>query len=616
MHVRQYALFALATVVSGGMTASAQCSYALNAGGQAFTPAGGNGSILITAPQGCAWTVTGTPSWVTLTSSATGSGNGTLNYQVAVNAAGDRSSAITIGSVSFTVEQEAGVLPGLAFIGSIAHLAAEENWTTAFTIVNKDTISAIARLSFSGDDSTGNGPLTLPLAFPQQSPVALPLLAAALDRTVAPNASLILDTPAAPALPVLVGSAQLMATGALDGFAIFHQISTNQEAVVPLETRSARSYLLAFDNTAGLTLGVAVANISAQTASIPVTIRDDNGTIISSPGTAISLAGNGHTSFGLADPVLGFPVTADIRGTIEFDTPAGGRISVLGLRFTPPNNALTTIPAIANVGTNGGSIAHLATGNGWQTTFVLVNVGANAAQVNLNFFDDNGSPLSLPLSYPQPGGGATTVAPAVNQVLGAGATLIVESTAPQSDPAPTVGSAQLTTNGNVGGFVIFRYNLDGQEAVVPIESRNANAYILAFDNTGDISTGIAINSVATQVVNIPVTVRDSSGRKSLRIRLRWPPTGTFRLRSRPANIRPLREFGAPSNSIRPPTLKSGCWGFAFPPPPIPSRHCRRWRIRSKRSARKWLAVRLGLAVEIKTHPKPPGIIISKCRFSN
>jgi Putative binding domain, N-terminal len=556
MHDRQYALFALAVVVFGGITASAQCSYTLNAGGQVFPPAGGNGSILITAPQGCAWSVTNAPGWVTLTSSATGSGNGTLTYQVAVNAAGDRSSAITFAGASFTVEQEAGTLPGLAFIGSMAHLAAEENWTTAFTIVNKDTISAIARLSFSGDaiDPSGNGALTLPLAFPQQAPGTLPLLAASLDRTIVPNASLIVDTAGAQLPPVLVGSAQLLATGALDGFAIFHQIATNQEAVVPLESRSGRSYVLAFDNTGGLTLGVAVANISAQTASIAVIIRSDNGTVVSAPGTAISLAGNAHTSFVLADPILGFPVTANMRGTVEFDTPAGGRISVLGLRFTPPNNALTTIPAIANVGTNGGSIAHLATGNGWQTTFVLVNVGAGAAQVNLNFFDDNGSPLSLPLSFPQPGGGATTVAPAVNQVLAAGATLIVESAAPASDPAPTVGSAQLTANGNVGGFVIFRYNPDGQEAVVPLENRNANGYILAFDNTRDISTGIAINSVATQVMNIPLTVRDTTGVQIATDTITLAPNGhlSFTLGSgrypATAGIRGTIEFDTPANA--------------------------------------------------------------------
>jgi len=556
MHVRQYALFALAIVICGGVTASAQCSYGLNAGGQAFTPAGGNGSIAITAPQGCAWNVTGIPGWVTLTSSATGSGNGTVTYLVAVNAGGDRSSAIALAGVSFTLEQEAGTLPGLAFIGSLAHLAAAENWTTAFTIVNKDTISAIARLSFSGDaiDPSGNGALTLPLAFPLQPAAASPMLAASLDRTVTPNATLIVDTAGAQVSPVLVGSAQLMATGSVDGLAIFHQIATKQEAVVPLETRSARSYLLAFDNTGGLTLGVAVANISAQTASIPVIIRSDDGTVISAPGTAISLAGNGHTSFGLADPVLGFPVTADRRGTIEFDTPAGGRISVLGLRFTPPNNALTTIPAIANVGTNGGAIAHLATGNGWQTTFVLVNVGAIAAQVNLNFFDDNGSPLSLPLSFPQSGGGSATVAPTVNRLIPAGATLIVESAAPQSDPAPTVGSAQLATNGNVGGFVIFRYNLDGQEAVVPIENRNANAYILAFDNTGDISTGVAINSVATQVVNVPVTVRDATGARIATDTITLAPNGhlSFTLGSgkypATAGIRGTIEFDTPANA--------------------------------------------------------------------
>ena len=74
------------------------------------------------------------------------------------------------------------------------------------------------------------------------------------------------------------------------------------------------------------------------------------------------------------------------------------------MRFTSPNNALTTIPALANVGTTGGSIAHLATGNGWQTTFVLVNTGTTPAQVNLNFFADvTGVPLLLPISYPQVG---------------------------------------------------------------------------------------------------------------------------------------------------------------------------------------------------------------------
>jgi hypothetical protein len=52
-------------------------------------------------------------------------------------------------------------------------------------------------------------------------------------------------------------------------------------------------------------LGVALENLSAQTAVIPVIIRDDNGTLISNPGATISLGGNGHTAFLLSDPNLG-----------------------------------------------------------------------------------------------------------------------------------------------------------------------------------------------------------------------------------------------------------------------------------------------------------------------
>jgi hypothetical protein len=394
------------------------------------------------------------------------------------------------------------------------HLAAEENWTTAFTLVNKSGVSATARLSLFGDgnsyslDPNGSGRLTLPLAFPQQPPASGPLLAASFDRMLAANVSIIVASAGAPSPPVLIGSAQLAATGAVDGFAIFHQIVTTQEAVVPLETRNARSYLLPFDNTSNLVLGVALANISAQAVILQVVIRDETGALIPLPPghQSIQVAAGDHYQFGLAAQ---FPATANMRGTIEFDTPQNGQISVLGLRFTPPNNALTTIPALANVGTGGGSFAHLASGgDGWQTTFVLVNSGTSAAQFTLSFYaDQTGLPQQLPLSFPQPGGGANTMATYVTQMLPAGATrLIVSSGAPQL----ITGSAQLITTGNVSGFVIFRHN--NQEAVVPLENRGANSYVIAFDNTGGTSTGIALSTVSpAALVNVLVAVRDDAG---------------------------------------------------------------------------------------------------------
>jgi hypothetical protein len=268
------------------------------------------------------------------------------------------------------------------------------------------------------------------------------------------------------------------------------------------------------------------------------------------------LAGGAHRSFVLSDQATGFPITANIRGTVEFDTPSGTQITVLGIRSTPPNHALTTIPVLANVGTSGGSIAHIASGNGWQTTFVLVNTGTGPAQVHLKFFADvTGAPLSLPLSFPQPGVSAATTASSVDQTLAAGATLLVLSAAPL-DPAVTTGSAQLTTDGNVGGFVIFRFNsnLGGQEAVVPLETRNANAYILAFDNTSGKAAGIAINSVSSQSVNVPVVVRDDSGAQIATDTLNLPANAhlSFVLGNQPndkypatANIRGTIEFDTP-----------------------------------------------------------------------
>ena len=515
------------TGISVTVNQAANCTYAISPGGQGFTAAGGVGTVAITAPAGCAWSSTDTLPFVSISGGSSGSGSGVLSFVVAANAGGGLSGTFTVAGLSFDVEQQAASIANLNAVGSMAHLAAQENWTTTFTLVNKSAAPATSRLSFSGDvnDPSGNGPLALSLTFPQQPAAAGPLLAASFDKTIGANASLITTTAGPQTQPVLVGSAQLAATGAVDGFAIFHQIPTAQEAVVPMETRNASSYLLAFDNTGGLVLGVAVENVSSQNAVIPVIIRDEAGNVISNPGTTISLGGNGHTSFVLSDPVLGFPITANKRGTIEFDTPAGGRISVLGLRFTPPNNALTTIPALANVGTGGGSIAHLASGgDGWQTTFVLVNTGATATQVTLSFFNDQtGLPLPLPLSFPQSGTANMLLTSSHTQPLAAGATLIIVSA---GFPQLLTGSAQLTTTGNVGGFVIFRHN--NQEAVVPLENRNASAYVLAFDNTLGTATGVAVNSVSTAAqVTVPVVVRDEAGNQIAADTLTMAPNGHY-----------------------------------------------------------------------------------------
>ena len=504
-----------ATIVVAGTSvavnqAQVVCTYSITPNAQSFPSTGGSGTVTVTAPSVCAWAVTNTNPWITL-GSTSGSGSGSVSFSVAPLNAG-QTGTITVAGNTFTVYEQPLSLPGSSIVGWMPHIAAQENWTTTFTLVNKGSAPQTARLAFFGDPS---GTLTLPLALPQQSVMGI-IAAASLDEPLAGNASLIITTAGPRTPPVQIGSAGLFAAGPVDGFAIFHLIPGAQEAVVPLETRNAASYVLAFDNTNGVVLGVAVANASPQAANnISVVIRNDIGTVIGSG--ALSLPGFGHTSFVLSDPFAGFPITANKRGTIEFDTPVGGRISVLGIRTTPlttaqgPTTTLTTVPALANVGTGGGSIAHLASGNGWQTTFVLVNTGSTAAPATLNFFADvSGMPLTLPVSFPQ---SDTTVsnASSVTRTLAAGATLLIQSAAPLSNPAPTTGSAQLTTTGNVSGFVIFRYNPNGQEAVVPLTPANPSRFLLAFDNTAGTATGVAINSVGASPMSVPVIIRDDAG---------------------------------------------------------------------------------------------------------
>jgi hypothetical protein len=363
-----------------------------------------------------------------------------------------------------------------------------------------------AQLNFFGDD--GSTPL-LPFTLPQQPPFGT-VLRATFDETLGAGGTLVVDTTGPASQTSETGSAQLLTSGDFGGFAILTYTPTGQAAVVPLETRKASSYLLPFDNTGAVSTGVAIANLATAAAKVNVVVRNDAGAQI---GTgSIVLAAQGHNSFMLADSTYGFPAAAAVRGTVEFDTPLGGQISVLGLRAnTIPNSsgfALTSLPVLAGIGTGGGAMAHIAAGAGWQTTFTLVNTGATKATASLSFFGDQGSAVSLPLSFPQIG--STSTANNVNQSIPAGGSLIVV-VQDAGGAISTTGSAVLTTTGNVGGFAVLRYNPTGQEAAVQLQAVNAPSYILAFDNTGGLSTGLAIANLAAQAASVNVIIRDDTG---------------------------------------------------------------------------------------------------------
>jgi hypothetical protein len=460
--------------------------------------------VTIQTNAGCPWTITGVPNWITLVGSASGSGPVSVNFLLAPNSGAANQANISVAGSEVSISQAGvGTVPVLSAAGSLAQIASGGGWSTSLTLLNLGATSAEARVDLRGDDGSA---MPLPLVFPQQS-AGGSQTGSTIDRTIDPGAQLIVDSSAAP--NAATGWAQLSSTGDVSGFAIFEDLLTNYQAVVPLETRNAPSYVLAFDNTGGVATGLAIANSSPVTATIPVVVRDESGQQIASG--SLPLGVQGHTSFMLSDTQHGgYAQTAGIRGTVEFDTPVGGQISVLGLRANN-GKALTTLPVLAQVGTGGGTIAHIAFGAGWQTLLTLVNTGATPAQVTLNYFDDDGNKLSVPMVAPA--SGATNSATTVSESQAPGASLSIQTQGAEDAPQTSTGWAQLTTTGNVSGFAVFQIEKTLQEAVVPLEARQAGVYVLAFDNSGGLTTGLAIANASSQTATIPAVVRNDAGQQ-------------------------------------------------------------------------------------------------------
>ena len=140
--------------------------------------------------------------------------------------------------------------------------------------------------------------------------------------------------------------------------------------------------------------------------------------------------------------------------------------------------------------------------------FYLVNTGSVSAQFTLSFFDENGIALPVPLLLPQSGTNVTTSA--LTQTLAAGAMLVVNTQA-QDALALVIGSAQLTTTGNISGFEIFRWTTFGQEASVPLETRTPNSFVLVFDDTNGLTTGVALANLRVPRRTSRRRFRDDTG---------------------------------------------------------------------------------------------------------
>ena len=128
--------------------------------------AGTGPQISVTAA--CAWTATTAAAWITITSGASGSGNGTVNFTFAANTGPARTGTISVAGQTFTVNQAAGcaasINPTSQTVGAAGGTATSVAVTSTAGCAWTATSNASWITITQGASGTGNGSVTFTVA--------------------------------------------------------------------------------------------------------------------------------------------------------------------------------------------------------------------------------------------------------------------------------------------------------------------------------------------------------------------------------------------------------------------------------------------------------------------
>jgi hypothetical protein len=84
---------------------AAPCRFAIAPRSQTIAAAGGAGTVGVGATRGCSWTASSSASWITITGGSSGSGDGTVSYQVAPTTGPTRTATLSVAGEVFSVTQ-------------------------------------------------------------------------------------------------------------------------------------------------------------------------------------------------------------------------------------------------------------------------------------------------------------------------------------------------------------------------------------------------------------------------------------------------------------------------------------------------------------------------------
>jgi hypothetical protein len=140
-------------VLTVNVTAAA---FAISPTAQNFPASGGTGTVGVIGP--CAWSATSNASWITVTSGASGTGNGTVGFNVVANTGtSQRTGTLTIAGKTFTVTQDGTAPPPTTVqFNAPAFTASEGCAPLTVTVTRAGDTSGSSTVDYSTSDATAN----------------------------------------------------------------------------------------------------------------------------------------------------------------------------------------------------------------------------------------------------------------------------------------------------------------------------------------------------------------------------------------------------------------------------------------------------------------------------
>jgi hypothetical protein len=258
--------------------------------------------------------------------------------------------------------------------------------------------------------------------------------------------------------------------------------------------------------------------------SLSIRRETSNGVVDAQPNFSGPV--RGWQDFTAAPAHIAGSVNADLSASIFITYSNGSRVSVsFGPASASPQGAFFLVGN--SNGSNGphiidnisvgpqtllrtGTFAQIASGAGWKTAITLINSSSATSTARIDFHANDGTPLSLPLSFPQ--SGSTMTSSFANVTIAPNASLVIETEATTS--SISVGWADVRATSSLSGYSIFRLRSPGvpdSEGTVPLDTGASPSQIMPYDNTKGYRTGLALANGTANIVNVVMLLTDQNG---------------------------------------------------------------------------------------------------------